>query len=149
MDHEHDESLREYIDGRDERIHQAIVQGFDNTKPVVYFGKIRTLGDKRVLVKITSAIGLKNRGSVKVFSFFRCDQHEAFEKFLRSHEEISPYRVKNSSKVFCMTEDDVERAVNVASRNAFQFREHTQRELEEMIFTNPTIRALHEKIVGR
>ena len=122
METANDESFREYIDGRDERIHQAIVQGFDNTKPVVYFGKIRTLEDKRVLVKITSAIGLRNRGNVKLFCFFRCDQHESFEKFLRGHEEISPYRVKHSSKVFCRTEEVVGRAVNIATRNAFQFR---------------------------
>lgn len=49
-----------------------------------------------------------------------------------------------------MTEDDVKRAVNIATRNAIQFREHTQCELDELIdeliSTNSTIRGLCEKL---
>lgn len=151
---------RAYQDGLDERMHKEIVQGFDD-KTVVYFGKIKTMDDDRVLVKIGCTKNIRARatqlkmefGSMSIFRVFECDFHEPFEKFLQNHQDVRRYSykklingTKKSQEVFCMTEEELTRALNIASRNVSQFRVNKKRDFDEMVNTNPTVRALCDKV---
>lgn len=151
---------REYEDRLDERMHQTFVQGFDD-KTVVYFGKIKTMDDGRVLVKIGSTKNIRFRatqlkmefGSMSIFKVLECDNHEPFERFLHSHQDIRRYTykelingMKKSHEVFCMTQAEVKRALNIATRNVTQFRINKKRDFDELVHTNPTVRALCEKV---
>lgn len=152
--------FREYKDTEDERVHKTLVQGYDD-KTLVYFGKIKTMDDDRVLVKIGCTKSIRTRlpglrlefGAMSIFKIFVCDNHEPFERFLHNHQDIRRYSykevingMKKSNEVFCMTEQEVKRAVNIATRNVTQFRVDNKRDFDEMVDTNPTVRALCEKV---
>jgi prophage antirepressor-like protein len=161
---DHDQELRklfrEYRDTEDERMHKTLVEGFDD-KTVVYFGKIKTMDDDRVLVKIGCTKNIRPRatslktefGNMSIFRVIECDHHESFERFLHNHQDIRRYSykelvngTKKSQEVFLMTEAEVKRAVNIATRNVSQFRVNKKRDFDEMVATNPTVRALCERV---
>lgn len=159
--------FREYKDTENERVHKTLVEGFDD-KTVVYFGKIKTMDDDRVLVKIGCTKNIRPRatqlkmefGAMSIFKIFECDNHEPFERFLHNHQDIRRYSykelingMKKSHEVFCMTEQQVKRAMNIATRNVTQFRVNNKRDFDELVESNPgfrnhdtTIRALCEKV---
>lgn len=140
---------REYKDTEDERLHQISIQGHDD-KTVVYFGKIKTMDDDRVLVKIGCTKSIRTRaaslkiefGAMSIFKVFQCDNHEPFERFLHNHQDIRRYSykevingMKKSNEVFCMTEQEVKRAVMIGTRNVCQFRVATKRDLSGLYIT--------------
>ena len=156
----HESLFRQYKDSEDERIHKTLVEGFDN-KTVVYFGKIKTMEDGRELIKIGCTKNIRPRttglqaefGSISIFKIFECDRHESFEGFLHSHIDIRRYSFRDlingkkmSHEVFCMTEEQRNRAINIANRNVSQFREGKKRDFDDLVDTNPTVRALCEKV---
>lgn len=151
--------FREYKDADDERTHKVLIEGFED-KCVVYFGKIRTMDDGRQLIKIGCTKNIRQRawslrqefGSMAIFKIIECDNHEPFERFLLEHIDIRRYAykdlvngLKRSHEVFCMTINEVERAVNIATRNVSQFRVSKKRDFDDLVNTNPTVRALCEK----
>ena len=117
-------------------------------KNVVYFGKVNTTDDGRIHVKIGSAGHINEVASrIKIMNVFKCDDHEDFEEFLRGHEDVARHKVKYSRGVFSMTEEDLERAVTIATRNVIQFRHHvTQREWDDAIESSPCMRKMCEKL---
>ncbi|CAN0459470.1 unnamed protein product [Ectocarpus sp. 12 AP-2014] len=145
---------RKYIDAEDERMHKTLVQGFDN-KTCIYFGKIQTMEDNRVLVKIGSTKNIRARttglvnefGSMAIFRVFECDRYEQFEKALHGHNDIKRYRFKEpingkkSMEVFRMTKEELQRAVNIAVRNVCRFR-FDQKGFRETLFEQPEVRVL-------
>lgn len=152
--------FRQYKDAEDERVHKTLVEGYDN-KNVVYFGKIKTMEDDRILVKIGCTKNIRPRltglkmefGNMSIFRVFECDNHDEFENFLHEHEHIKGfgYRelingMKRSHEVFCMTEAEVKRSVNIAIRNVSQFRVNNKRDFDDLVNTNPTVRALCDKV---
>ena len=160
MKEHHANLFREYKDTEDERLHKTLVEGFDN-KTVVYFGKIKSMDDGRVLIKIGCTKNIRPRttglqmefGSISIFKIFECDNHEPFERFLHGHIDVSRYSykelingTKRSHEVFCMTDGQVKRAVNIATRNVSQFRVNKKRDFDDLVDTNPTVRALCEKV---
>ena len=138
---------REYKDTEDERLHQISIKGRDD-KTAVYFGKIKTMDDGRALVKIGCTKNIRFRatqlklefGSMSIFKVLECDFHEPFEKFLHSHQDIRRYSykelingVKKSQEVFCMTQTELKRALNIATRNLSQFRVNKKRDFDELV----------------
>lgn len=149
-----------YNDGQDEKTHKKIVAGYAD-KPLVYFGKIKTLEDDRVLVKIGCTRSIRERvnglinefGGMAIFRVFECDRHEEFEKFLHQHVDIRRYTYsdkindkKRSSEVFMMTKEELVRAENIAQRNLGQFRRNNKRDIDEVIGSHEIIRELCEKV---
>ena len=152
--------FREYKDAEDERVHKTLVEGFDD-KTVVYFGKIKTMEDDRVLVKIGCTKNIRFRAmqlklefsNMSILKVLECDFHEPFERFLQNHQDIRRYSykelindVKKSQEVYCMTQQELKRALNIASRNVSQFRVNKKRDFDDLVDTNPTVRALCEKV---
>lgn len=147
---------RKYMDSEDERTHKTLVEGFDN-KTCVYFGKIKTMDDNSVLVKIGSTKHIRSRttglvnefGSMSILRVFECDRHEQFEKALHNHNDIKrylfrePVNGKRSMEVFRMTKEEVKRAVNIAVRGVCQYR-FDQKGFEETLLEQPVIRVLLE-----
>ncbi|CAN0539316.1 unnamed protein product [Ectocarpus sp. 12 AP-2014] len=74
---------RKYMDTEDERMHKVLVEGFDN-KTCIYFGKIKTMEDNSVLVKIGSTKNIRSRttalvkefGNMAIFRVFECDRFD-------------------------------------------------------------------------
>lgn len=147
---------RKYIDAEDERVHKTLVEGFEN-KTCVYFGKIKTMDDDSILVKIGSTKNIRSRttglvkefGSIAILKVFDCDKHEQFEKALHNHVDIrrylfkEPINGKRSFEVFRMTKDELTRAINIAIRGVCQYR-FRQKGLGEALLEQPVIRALCE-----
>ena len=143
----HENLFRRYKDEEDVRIHKTLVEGFDN-KTVVYFGKIKTMEDGRELIKIGCTKNIRPRttglqaefGSMSIFKVFECDHHEPFERFLHEHIDIRRYSFKElingkkgqkvSNEVYCMTENQRDRAINIAMRNVSQFRIGNKRDFD-------------------
>ncbi|CAM9204187.1 unnamed protein product [Pylaiella littoralis] len=159
-DEKHSKLFREYKDGEDERFHRTLVDGYDD-RTLVYFGKIKTMADDRLLVKIGCTKTIRSRvaslvaefGQMSIFKVFECDNQEPFERFLHGHPDITRYSyrelvngMKKSHEVFCMTEEQLQRAINIASRNVSQFRVNKKRDFDDLVDTNPTVRALCEKV---
>ena len=122
---------------------------------VVYFGRMKTTDDERVQVKIgcTSDISeLKSKfPRMKILNVFQCYHNDSFVEFLHGHKDISPYKIKYSRGVFCMAEEDLKRAVNIATRNVLQFRVYvnegdSQSDFDEVIKSHPTMIAICEKL---
>ena len=149
--------MRKLKDGRDEELHKTLVEGFDN-KPVVYFGKIKTIDDGRVLVKIGCTKNIRSRltglkmefGNMSILKIFECDNHEPFEKFLHNHQDIRRYSykelingMKKSQEVFCLTEQEIKRAMMIATRNVCQFRMAKKRDQGQLY---STVRELCSKV---
>lgn len=149
--------VRKYMDSEDERIHKTLVEGFEN-RTCVYFGKIMTMDDDSILVKIGSTKNIRSRttglakefGSMSIFRVFECDRYEKFEKFLHNHVDIrrylfkKPINGKRSMEVFCMTKEEVKRAENIAVRGVFEFR-FNQKGFGEALLEQPSYRALLKK----
>ena len=152
--------FRSYKDTEDERVHKTLVEGYDD-KTVVYFGKIKTMDDDRILFKIGCTKNIKPRttslqhefGNMAIFKIFECDNHESFERFLHGHLDIRRYSYKEmingkkrSMEVFCMTQEQLDRAVNIAVRNVQQYRAAKKRDFDDLVHSNPTVRSLCEKV---
>lgn len=151
---------RQYKDTEDERLHQISIQGHAD-KTVVYFGKIKTMDDGRVLVKIGCTKNIRARatslklefGSMSIFRVFECDFHEPFEQLLHNHQDIRRYSyrelingLKKSHEVFCMTKEEIKRAVNIATRNVSLFQVNNKRHFDELLDTHPKFRTVWEKL---
>ncbi len=123
---------RQYEEESLAKTHQIMMDSFDN-KNVVYFLKIKEIGDK-ILIKIGSTQDIKTRGrglksrfgcDVVFLKVFALENYENFERFLLGHSEIkkflytdnSTYGINNSTECFLMPKDDVDKAINIASRN--------------------------------
>lgn len=152
--------FRQYKDAEDERVHKTLVEGIAN-RNAVYFGKIKTMEDDRILFKIGCTKNIRPRrtglkmefGNMSIFNVFECDNHDEFENYLHKHENIRRYGYrelingkKRSHEVFCMTETEVKRAVNIAIHNVSQFRVNNKRDIDDLVNTNPTVRALCDKV---
>jgi len=150
---------RKYMDTEDERMHKVLVEGFDN-KTCIYFGKIKTMEDNSVLVKIGSTKNIRSRttalvkefGNMAIFRVFECDRYERFEKGLHKHNDIrrylytKPINGKMSTEVFRMTKEELQRAVNIAVRNVYKYRfdqkGFDQKGFRETLFEQPEVRVL-------
>lgn len=158
----HESFLRKYKDEEDERIHKTLVEGYEN-RTAVYFGKIKTMDDGRVLIKIGCTKNIRPRatalkkefGSISIFKLFECDRQEEFENFLLYHPNIRKYSyrdmindTKRSHEVFCMTEDQISRALNIAMRNQGDYRiiKNNKREYDDRVLLNPKFREVCEKV---
>lgn len=121
------------------KTHQIMMDSFDN-KNVVYFLRVKEIEDK-VLIKIGSTQDIKTRGrglrsrfgcDVVFLKIFALDNYENFERFLLRHSDIkkylytnnSTYGVNNSTEIFLMTNEEVDKAINIASRNIGLFTEN-------------------------
>jgi prophage antirepressor-like protein len=111
--------------------HEVLVDVFHN-KNVVYFGKIKTVDDK-ILIIIGSTKILKEKasdltntfGSMFIFKVIECQLHEAFESFLHDHHMISPFKYNEivRENVFLVTHTDVATILDIAARNIFKFND--------------------------
>ena len=119
-----------------DRDHKTFVDAFENTS-LVYFGFVKMIGDKQ-LIKIgstedvrTRAYDLKNTfGNIKFFKVFPSELYRQYEKDLQQHRYILPYKYNDvihdghtSREAFLMTQDEVTRAINVATRRRYKFRQ--------------------------
>lgn len=154
---EHSSGLRTYMDEEDARASKKITKGYDK-KPLVYFGKIKTLEDDRMLIKIGCTKDIKQRavgldwefGGMAILEVFECDRHDDFEKWLHQHVDIRRYQykdivnnIKRSSEVFLFDKVELERALNIATRNVFTYRNNSdKRGLDESIEGNPVVKRL-------
>lgn len=118
--------------------HQALVQAYGDGKSLVYFGKIREEDDGHMLVKVGSTMNLKVRaeqlaqefGSMVITNVFEVCMHVHFEKMLQHHQMLKPYAYRDpicngrcsNGEVFKMTPRDFQRAIDVATRNAYKFQ---------------------------
>lgn len=148
---------RKYMDSEDERIHKILVEGFEN-RTCVYFGKIMTMDDDSILLKIGSTKNIRSRttglvkefGSMSIFKIFECDKHESFERALHDHNDIRRYQFKEpingkrSMEVFCMTKEEVTRALNIAVRGVSTYR-FKQKGFGEALLEQPSYRVLLQK----
>jgi prophage antirepressor-like protein len=152
--------FREYKDDEEERIHKTLVEGYEN-KTVVYFGKITTMEDGRLLVKIGCTKNIRPRatalkkefGSISIFKIFECERQEEFESFLHHHPDIRRYAhremingLKRSQEVFCMNDEQVKRALNIATRKRMDFGVNNKRDREDCIRSMPEFREVCEKV---
>ena len=158
MKEHHDNLFREYKDSEDERIHKTLVEGYEN-RTTVYFGKIKTMEDGRILVKIGCTKNIRPRatalkkefGNISIFRLFECERQEEFENFLHHHKDIRRYvhreminGIKRSHEVFCMTEEQKTRAVNIATRAVSYYRYFDLRGQDDAVNQNPLVRKLCE-----
>ena len=152
--------FREYKDAEEERIHKTLVEGLENKK-VVYFGKIKTMEDGRVLVKIGCTKNIRPRvtalqhefGNMSIFRVFECERHEEFENFLHQHIDIRRYAyrevingIKKSHEVFCMDQEQLDRALNIATRNRLGYGISNKRDREDSIRSIPVFREVCDKL---
>lgn len=115
--------------------HNALVAAYRD-KNVVYFGRIRKIGDK-TLVKMGKTDDIHRRsgelketfGSVEFFHVFEMPQNQRYEKFLRKHEKIKvlqytePYNDAGarSNELYLMTEKQIQSVIDIAKRNMHKF----------------------------
>lgn len=157
---ESEKLFRKYKDAEEERMHKTLVQGFANRK-CVYFGKIKTMDDGRILIKIGCTKNIRPRTTglkqefknMAIFRLFECDDQMAFESDLHSKDDIRRYKYREpvngdkiSREVFCMTADQITRAVNIAIRNVGKFRTSNKRGFDELVATSPIVRTLCETV---
>ena len=149
--------VRSQKDKVDEIAHKASVMGCDK-RLVVYLGKIKTMEDNTVLIKIGSTNDIKQRavslayefGSIAIINTFECENNVEFEKFLHQHVDIVRYKyteiindLKRSSEVFRMTSQQLERTVNIMLRNVKRFRsDKGKRDIDDLIETNPVVKKM-------
>ncbi|CAN0021175.1 unnamed protein product [Ectocarpus sp. 12 AP-2014] len=148
------------MDAEEERLHKTLVQGLEN-KTVVYFGKIKIMEDGRVLIKIGCTKNIRPRvtslqhefGRMSIFKLFGCEKHEDFENFLHLYPGINRYAyrevingIKRSHEVFCMNQEQLDRALNIATRNRLSFEINSKRECEYSIKSIPVFREVCEKV---
>ena len=154
--------VTEYKDTEDARVSKILVDGCKE-KTLVYFGKIKTMEDGRMLIKIGCTKNMKVRlhglkqefGNMCIIRVFECDRQEAFENLLHKRTEISRYsyndminNLKRSNEVFCMTREELKRAITIAERNVRNFRivDNKKRDIDEIISENPQLNTKIAKI---
>jgi len=134
-----DALAREFKDIATSSVHKSHVEAFAN-KYVVYFGRIRRLGDGDThLIKIGSTKNLRTRavdvvsefGSMEIFNVFECPCNEKFEKFLHNHKDIQKHAYRDvihegrrSHEVFALNDVDLLKAVSIAKHNVHRFRQN-------------------------
>lgn len=136
--------VREYKDKEDARLSKIFIDGCQD-KTLVYYGKIKTMEDGRMLIKIGCTKDMKVRlhglkeefGNMCILNVFECDKQESFENFIHQHIDIKRYEYKEvindkkkSNEVFCMTQSEYTRAVNIARRNVSRFRFDKKRDID-------------------
>lgn len=125
-----------YEEGILSTTHKIFMDSYDN-KNVVYFIKIKNIEDKQ-LIKIGSTQDIQTRGrglksrfncNVAFIKVFELNDYENFERFLLNHIDIkkylykdnNTYGVNNSTELFLMTNEQLEKAMNIADRNLSLF----------------------------
>jgi prophage antirepressor-like protein len=136
--------------------HTTLTNTFKNGDRVVYFGKIRSEPDGRLLIKIGSTKDLKDRtaglvrefGSMQIFEVFQVTLYRQFEEFLQRHPRIAEHVHKepihnghySNCEVFKMTPEQVDIALDIARRHrtAYNDRATTEQliELELLRYKN-------------
>lgn len=118
--------------------HQSLIRTFDK-KSITYITLLQRRGDK-MLIKIGSSDNIRERahslktifGTCLMLEVFECNLNANFERFMQAHELVKPlrfsgviYNDNKSTEVFEMTEEQLKRCINTATRNVKQFRTQT------------------------
>lgn len=152
--------LAEYKSMSEVEIHTSLIGGYDHKK-LVYIGKIADLEDGESLIKIGSTANIRQRvgklrsdyGSFHVTKVFECREHDRFEKFLHQHVDIKRYRrpIYNdrvSFETYAMNDEQLKRAVGIASNNIVQYRKDTEQTTDVREIVRQEVRAEVAKAVG-
>ena len=109
--------------------HNALVEAFRD-RYVVYIAKIKDI-DNKILIKIGSTKELQNivktlikeYNTFNVVKIFECPRNEAFEKFLHKHPNIIKYKynINNSNELFLVTNDELNKVIEIGIHNKFKF----------------------------
>ena len=118
-------------------IHRALVDA-NHKEYIVYFGKIKEI-DGKTLIKIGSTKDIKSSmsrlekkfGYMNMFHIIQCSSNERFEKSLHNHIYIREFAYKESvndmgqtsTEVFLMTDEEINKTVEIAKRNVHKYRE--------------------------
>lgn len=117
----------------EQAIHNVLISAYAK-KPVVYFGKIKNIGDK-ILIKIgkttdiyTRSYGLKQElKSLRLFKVIECSMNVQFEKFLHKHPMIKQFKYNDvlyeskSNKVFLVSQEQCDQILDIANCNIINF----------------------------
>lgn len=143
--HENEKSglYMKYRQEQEVETHDVLIGACDNKK-LVYFGEIPGSAVENTLVKIGSTTNMRQRvgslrkdyGLFNLLRVFECQEHFNFEKFLHQHVDIKRYSYKKpvqgkvSLELYDMNDDQLKRALGIASRNVVQFRIQTEKVMD-------------------